>query len=100
MNTNSALMATGLIDRRRLLGGGLALLGGAVLGADKAEGLLDIHVHLFGIGEGGTGCRMAKSITNGLQFRFLVEVLRCATMARPSTRAMSASSSSRSKVPA
>lgn len=40
-----------------------------------AEGLLDIHVHLFGIGEGDTGCRMAKSITNGLQFRALVFTL-------------------------
>src|SRR5436190_13099378 len=37
---------------------------------------LDIHVHLFGVGEGGTGCRLSKTITDGLQFRFLVEVLR------------------------
>lgn len=38
--------------------------------------LLDLHVHLFGIGEGDTGCRMAKSITDGLQFRSLVWALR------------------------
>ncbi len=36
---------------------------------------LDIHVHLFGIGEGGTGCRIAKSITDGLQFRYLIALL-------------------------
>lgn len=37
---------------------------------------LDIHVHLFGIGDGGTGCRIAKSITEGLQFRYLLNLLR------------------------
>ncbi len=36
---------------------------------------LDLHVHLFGIGEGGTGCKMAKSITDGLQFRILEQML-------------------------
>jgi hypothetical protein len=37
--------------------------------------LLDLHVHLFGVGEGGTGCRMSKAITEGLQFRVLVSAL-------------------------
>lgn len=43
--------------------------------ARKREPILDIHVHLFGIGEGGTGCRIAKSITDGLRFNFLVSSL-------------------------
>lgn len=37
---------------------------------------LDIHVHLFGVGDGGTGCRIAKSLTEGLQFRYLLSLLR------------------------
>ncbi len=36
---------------------------------------LDIHVHLFGIGEGGTGCRMSKKITDGAQFNLLMFML-------------------------
>lgn len=39
--------------------------------SEKQPKLLDIHVHLFGVGEGDTGCRMSKKITNGLQFRTL-----------------------------
>lgn len=73
------------LNRREVLVTGAALLASALLpltgraeepaGANSKERLLDIHVHLFGIGEGGTGCRMAKSITNGLQFRALVFTL-------------------------
>ncbi len=37
---------------------------------------LDIHVHLFGVGDGGTGCRITKSITEGFQFRYLLSLLR------------------------
>jgi uncharacterized protein len=44
---------------------------------------LDIHVHLFGVGEGGTGCRMSKRITEGLQFQFLVQVLGLRAADRP-----------------
>jgi hypothetical protein len=73
-----------LVDRRSVLAAGVGLLGGSVLrtplvGAEvdsqAAAKLLDIHVHRFGIGEGGTGCRLSKSITDGLQFRALVFTL-------------------------
>ncbi len=37
---------------------------------------LDIHVHLFGVGEGGTGCRIAQPIREGLQFRYVLALLR------------------------
>jgi uncharacterized protein len=49
---------------------------GSAFGAHRSgEELLDIHVHLFGVGEGGTGCRMSEKITKGLQFQFLVHTL-------------------------
>ena len=32
---------------------------------------LDLHVHLFGTGDSGSGCRLAAKITDGLQFRSL-----------------------------
>ena len=44
--------------------------------ADQPPPTLDIHVHLFGVGDGGSGCRMTKSITEGLQFRYLLNLLR------------------------
>src|ERR1700730_2322504 len=37
--------------------------------------LLDIHAHLFGDGKSGSGCRMSKRITGGLQFQGLVWAL-------------------------
>ena len=66
------------INRRQLLTTAFAapLLANQIAKANvAADTLLDIHVHLFGVGEGGTGCRMAKSITEGLQFRLLVSSL-------------------------
>src|SRR5262245_56329164 len=36
-----------------------------------AHPTLDIHVHLFGIGDSGSGCRLSSKITDGLQFRSL-----------------------------
>jgi len=41
----------------------------------RSKPTLDLHVHLFGIGDNSTGCRMAKSITEGLQFRILRQAL-------------------------
>jgi uncharacterized protein len=58
------------LDRRSFLAAGLG-----TLAAPPAPKLLDIHVHLFGVGEGRTGCRMAKSVTNSWTFRLLVSTL-------------------------
>ena len=64
------------IDRRTALAAVLGGLAGTPLLADKEkEPLLDLHVHLFGIGEGGTGCIIQKVITNGFQFQFLTRLL-------------------------
>jgi hypothetical protein len=67
------------IDRRSLLAAGLGWLGAGALAAGgaapAAPPLLDVHVHLFGVGEGGTGCRMTRSITSSVQFLGLVWAL-------------------------
>jgi predicted TIM-barrel fold metal-dependent hydrolase len=60
------------LDRRTFLAGLFA----SPLLADGKELLLDIHVHLFGVGDGGTGCRMVDKIRKGQQFQRLVEWLR------------------------
>jgi uncharacterized protein len=36
---------------------------------------MDLHVHLFGTGDSGSGCRLSKAITEGLQFRTLKVLL-------------------------
>ena len=60
-----------------LAASGVAGLSSVTNGAEEQQPrpTLDLHVHLFGIGEGGTGCKMAKSITDGLQFRILEQML-------------------------
>src|SRR5262245_27183495 len=68
------------IDRRAALSVGLGCLGLAALGrparaAEKPGRLLDLHVHLFGVGDAGSGCRMSKAITDGWQFKGLVWAL-------------------------
>src|SRR5262245_57597642 len=73
-------MTAAALDRRGFLAAGLGWLGAAAVGAQPAKPRLDIHVHLFGVGEGGTGCRMSKAITEGfslyaLQFKALVAAL-------------------------
>ncbi len=97
-DSNPSQDLAGGINRRSLLAAGLGWLGavapaaagpvhrpfllrrrqraGEVVPSDEAVGpLLDLHVHLFGLGEGGTGCRIAKSITDGLLFKGLVFAL-------------------------
>lgn len=71
------------LDRRSFLVGALTApwLANQLLVATDADACvppptLDIHVHLFGVGDGGTGCRIAKSISEGLQFRYLMALLR------------------------
>ncbi len=41
----------------------------------KTPQTLDLHVHLFGVGDNGSGCRMSPKITDGLQFQGLVFAL-------------------------
>jgi len=36
---------------------------------------IDIHVHLFGTGDGGSGCRLSTAKSKGLLFRFLARKL-------------------------
>jgi predicted TIM-barrel fold metal-dependent hydrolase len=40
-----------------------------------AKPTLDLHVHLFGTGDAGSGCRLSSGIQNGLQFRALTLAL-------------------------
>jgi predicted TIM-barrel fold metal-dependent hydrolase len=42
----------------------------------KAGETLDIHLHLFGKGDGGSGCRFSKATLEGLLFKFLSGKLR------------------------
>jgi len=41
----------------------------------QGERLLDIHVHLFGSGDSGSGCHLSERITTGFNFAFLVRTL-------------------------
>lgn len=43
----------------------------ASLGAESAGKTLDIHLHLFGTGDAGSGCRVSKRVRNGWLFRAL-----------------------------
>jgi hypothetical protein len=63
---------------------GLLLSGRPGPAADRATrpSLIDLHIHLFGTGDGKTGCRLSEKITNGFQFQALVELLRIKNRAR------------------
>ncbi len=70
-------------DRRRFLAGTTAASWamartGIAWGQDSAEAgkTLDIHVHLFGIGDGGSGCRISGKISKGPAFKFLKKKLK------------------------
>src|SRR5262245_9076668 len=77
MNKPGSSIWYSTLDRRFLLAGGLGFLACSAFGSEeqKEEPLLDIHVHLFGVGEGGTKCRISPSVTRGLQFTLLVGAL-------------------------
>ena len=70
------------ISRRGFLVSGLAapwFLDRNVVGEEKprvkAGKTLDLHIHLFGISDGKSGCRMSKKIQNGFHFKSLVRRL-------------------------
>jgi len=69
--------------RRKFLATSAQLVTGAAVANEVADSTLDIHVHLFGVGEGGTGCRMSETITNGWQFRGLVYLLKLRVEGKP-----------------
>ncbi len=69
-------------DRRSFLAGVLAspLLASALMKTASSEEIrqrptLDIHTHLFGLGDAGTGCRISEVITDGAAFRYLMATL-------------------------
>ena len=45
-------------------------------GAPKAGKTLDIHVHLFGTGDGGSACRLSQATSEGQLFKYLSGKLR------------------------
>ncbi len=76
------------LDRRRFLAGALAVssLVDQVLAAASGPGetapLLDIHIHLFGKGDGSSGCRLSPAITESANFQVLVKRLRLSERAK------------------
>ena len=76
-------------SRRRFLAGALAASCAALptaaawgSGPPKAGKVLDIHVHLFGTGDAGSGCRLSKATSEGLLFKFLAAHLRLSKRAK------------------
>jgi mannonate dehydratase len=76
-------------SRRRFLVGATAACGitsaaaiATEQGSAQAGKMLDIHVHLFGTGDAGSGCRLSKVTTEGLLFKLLVAKLRLGERAK------------------
>ena len=71
------------LKRRRFLAGAItaswaASRATAVSGqaAHEAKKALDIHVHLFGSGDSGSGCRLSKTSSESPHFKYLARKLR------------------------
>jgi uncharacterized protein len=78
-----------MVGRRAVLAGMLAapwLLRqpAATAGGEprKGKSMLDIHIHLFGVGDGQSGCRLSKTVTEAPRFQFLTKMLRLPQRAR------------------
>jgi len=72
------------LNRRQILAGAMVApwLRSQTSGAEPSprpelqpKPTLDLHIHLFGIGGGQSGCRLAKTITEGVVFKALVAKL-------------------------
>lgn len=61
----------------RTLGGAAASLaaGAAWCSAQPAAPVVDFHVHLFGIGDGNTGCRLSQKQRRHINFRYFLKLL-------------------------
>ena len=76
------------LNRRRFLAGALAapcLVQEGLAAANEAHEpapLLDIHIHLFGKGDGSSGCRLSPAITESPNFQVLVKLLRLSERAK------------------
>jgi predicted TIM-barrel fold metal-dependent hydrolase len=64
----------GFLGAMAMAGAGCALETPLQSGLKQAP--LDFHVHLFGIGDGGTGCRLSQKQREHWNFRFLLKLLR------------------------
>ena len=71
------------LDRRRFLTAlptGACVLGGTATAGPhdslQPKPTLDLHVHLFGTGDGGSGCRVSERVARGLSFKVLQAKLR------------------------
>lgn len=76
-------------SRRRFLAGAIAASWAAThrgvvsaQGSPKAGRTLDIHVHLFGTGEDGSGCRLSKATSEGPLLKYLAGELRLGQRAK------------------
>jgi len=67
---------------RTLSGAAVSLVAGAVGGgagrsaAPPAAPVIDFHVHLFGIGDGNTGCRLSQKQRRHVNFRYFLKLLK------------------------
>ena len=79
---------TNQVNRRRFLAGALATpcLVDQVLAAASEHRetavLMDIHIHLFGKGDGASGCRLSPAITESQNFQALSKLLRLSERAK------------------
>ncbi len=76
------------VNRRSFLAGALAApclvhqVQAAASELRKTAVLLDIHIHLFGKGDGSSGCRLSPAITESPNFQVLVKLLRLSERAK------------------
>ncbi len=83
-----SLAMTPQVNRRRFLAGALATpcLVDQVLAAAsehrETAALMDVHIHLFGKGDGSSGCRLSPAITESANFQILARRLRLAERAK------------------
>lgn len=76
------------LNRRSFLSGALAApwlvhqIHAAASAPREMGALLDIHIHLFGKGDGPSGCRLSPAITDSPSFQVLMKLLRLSERAR------------------